>query len=799
MRRAPLVHAVVAVALGMAWTLTRPVPSWSGPFLLPAAFLGLALALVMVRPPQPAGRPGSPAARAPARGTIALLALWLGAGCLLGAATRVGFDRSCVHRIPDDGSVAVHGVVASAGGSQLRVRLETVRLPGGEISCVEELPARLREARWKGSGSTEEEPVTDAITVGSRFEAAARWWTPPGASPSALRRPGALLLDNVVLSDGGGPEPLAERLRGGARARVDRIFGAQSPLAASVLLAQRDALDRDVRDRFARAGLSHLLAISGLHVGLICGILLLAGSLLRLGRRWSAIFAAVGTVGYVVLLGSPHSAVRAALQLVLLLAATMLQRPTRPESLVATAALAILLMEPGALLSPGFQLSFAGVAGLLALRPPLLRRLERAGGGDRPGRAHRWLADALATSLAATLATAPVVAWHFAQVAPIGIAANLVAIPLLSVTLPALALALLAGAVSPAAGAFLAGPGALGLAALDRVAALAAAVPGGALDVHGSSALLLTGALAAGWTVSGRMGQVRGTIKASAWAAVAIAVLVGAGVRPPSDRVEIHVIDVGQGDAVALRTPSGRWLLVDAGLAARGFDAGERRVVPYLARRGVRRLEGVVLTHPHLDHFGGAGAVIQTLRPRWVGDPASPAPSAPYLEVLKRAESARIPWVGLRKGHHLALDGVTVEFLHPEATGAVEPDLNDLSVVMRVSYGEFAALLTGDATAAVEMRVLGDPGTDLGAHVLKLGHHGSHTSTTPALLAAASPSLAIVSAGQGNRYGHPHRSVLERLEAYDVRVLRTDRHGSIVIRADAHGDVQIRTERAVDG
>jgi competence protein ComEC len=795
MRRAPLVHAVLAVSFGIAWALTRPPPSWSGPPLLPVAVAAALVALVLVVRPS-----------ADRRSALGILPLLLLAGFLLGEGTSMRFERACVHALPDDRTVTVLGTVAAGAGAQLRLQIDTLRLGGADLRCHEEVPARARGRAARppsGSGTGTGSGLgigVDELKVGDRVTVEGRWWTPPGASSSALRRPGALVLEAVALRDRvSGRVPAGERLRQRARSRVDILFGDQAPLAASVLLAQRDALDRDVRDRFARAGLSHLLAISGLHVGLICGILLLAGSLVRLGRRWSAVFAAVGTVGYVLMLGAPHSAVRAALQLVLLLAGTMLQRPTRPESLVAAAALVILTMDPGALLSPGFQLSFAGVAGLLALRPPLLRLLQHRGSGIEVARAWRWMADALATSIAATLSTAPVVAWHFGQVAPIGIAANLAAIPLLSLTLPALALALLVGSVSTTAGAFLAGPGALGLGALDRIAALAAAVPGGAMAVHGATAVLLTGALASGWAVSGRMGRVRPLVQGAVWAAVAVSVLVGGTVRPPGDRVEIHFIDVGQGDAVAVRSPAGRWLLVDAGVAGRGFDAGERRVVPYLAARGARRLEGVVLTHPHLDHLGGAAAVVRGLRPRWVGDPATPAASPPYLAVLRLADSTRTRWVGLQKGQLLVLDGMAVEFLHPERIGAAESDPNDLSVVMRVSYGEFSALLTGDATALVESRLLRSAGPELRAHVLKLGHHGSATSTTPAFLEATSPRLAIVSAGSGNRYGHPHRPVIDRLDAVGVRVLRTDRHGTIVVRGYGDGKVEVRTERGTDG
>jgi competence protein ComEC len=781
MRRAPVVHAAIAFAAGIAVGLTdlgTLVPA--GALFLGAVLLGgLALASLLTS--------GFPRTPAPAHLPLALLA---SAGLLSGGYARLDFERSCLHLLPDDTAVTVEGVVTSAVGPRIRLRLDAIRADGSAVPCRLEIPARMRAAR----GEAAVDP--GMLTVGSLVHARASWWRPPGARRTAMRRPGVLMLEEVTrVSAGVSSRPAAERLRAVARDRTEMLFGAQAPLAASVLLAQREGLDHEVRERFARAGLSHLLAISGLHVGLVCGILVLLGSLLRLGRRGSALLAAAGTVGYVLLLGAPHSAVRAALQLVLLLAGTMLQRPTRPEALIATAALVILALEPAALLGAGFQLSFAGVAGLLALRPPLLRLLQGPRASGVLGRGRRWLADAVATSMAATLATAPVVAWHFGQVSPIGVVANLVGIPLLSLTLPALAMALAVGWAAPGVGTFLAGPGILGLAALDRTAALAAAVPGASVAVHGSTAVVLAAAVGVGHSVSRRLGQVRPLIRGVAWVGLTATLLVATTVRPPSGVVEIHVIDVGQGDAVAVRTPARRWLLVDAGLAGRGHDAGERLVVPYLLRNGARRLEGLVLTHPHLDHMGGAAAVVTALRPRWVGDPGSPAASAPYLDLLNVVHGSGSPWMGLREGHRLMLDGLTVDFLHPAVIGAVEADPNDLSVVMKISYGDFSALLTGDATAAVEARLLRQHASGLRVDVLKLGHHGSATSSTAEFLAATDAPVAVVSAGAGNRYGHPHRAVMERLEAREMDVLRTDQHGAVVIRADGRGGVDVRTER----
>lgn len=770
MNRAPLVVAVAVLAAGILLGIERPVPIGGGPFVFVLAVTGAIVAVaalsgILIRP----------------AATLVLIGL---AGLSLGTLARDQAARSCPARLPADLPVQIGGVVESVAGQRLRVRLAGAAIGRSRLEC-----AGTVSARWSGTP-----PAAGDAVLGT-----GRWWRPSG--DGGLRPVGVLMLDTLTTAPGpdrGGTVVGSGfvRARGAAARRLERLYGARAPLASSMLLAQRDGLDRDVRDRFARAGLAHLLAISGLHVGLVAGLLLVVGRVLRLRSGATSLVAAAGTVSYVLFLGAPAAASRAALQVVLLLLAGAVQRPARSEAVVATAALVLLALDPGALTEPGFQLSFAGVAGLLALRRPLLGRMSRVAAWKPWGvAAGKWLADGLATGLAATLATAPIVAWHFGRVAPVGAVANLAAIPLVGALVPTLALSLVAAAVWAPAGTFLAGAGAVLLAALEEVARVAAALPGASVPVLPMAAATWTVAAFAAYVGTRRLGRVRPAVRGVAGAGLLGVVVVLAPVRFADDRVELHVIDVGQGDAIALRSPAGRWLLVDAGVAGAGYDAGERRVVPYLGTRGVTRLEGLVLTHPDADHIGGAGAVISAFRPRWVGDPGVRAGKAGYLDLLEMAAAGGAPWIALRHGAEIDLDGVTVEFLHPWSAGTLVEDANDASVVLRIVYGEFSALLTGDAPAFVEEALARRIGAGLEADVLKAGHHGSSTSTTPALLRATGARVALISAGRGNRYGHPHRVVVDRLEQAGIRVLRTDRDGSIVIRAGVDGAMDIERER----
>jgi competence protein ComEC len=248
--------------------------------------------------------------------------------------------------------------------------------------------------------------------------------------------------------------------------------------------------------------------------------------------------------------------------------------------------------------------------------------------------------------------------------------------------------------------------------------------------------------------------------------------------------VEVHVLDVGQGDALALRSPRGRWVVVDAGGAWRAGDAGRTTVVPYIARRG-GEVAAFVLSHPHTDHVGGAAAVIAALEPARYYDAAFAGAAERYLASLRAARGAGSAWTRVRPDDSVAVDGMWLTFLGPDSAWTAElADANDASVVLRVRYGDVRLLFMGDAEAAEEQWLLSRSASALQADVIKVGHHGSRTSSTPGFLDAVRPRVAIVSVGALNRFGHPSPEVVLDYVRRGAQVLRTDQLGTFVIRTD---------------
>ncbi len=725
-------------------------------------------------------------------GSSALVAAFAFLGAGLGAAEADRARHDCRAGIRDGTRVLVVGVFdgVPGPGAPAWLRAEEIRGPGAPQACRGVVRVRLAS----GDGT--------ALAPGAHVWLTGSWWsTPAGRWPVRAERRGSVSADSVSAVSLSHGHPLLV-LRTAAQQRLRSAFREHSGLAEAMVLARREALDVGIRDRFAAAGLAHMLAISGAHVGIIAGTLLLIGRVLRLRAKTAALVAVAGTVLYVLFLGAPAAAARAGLQAVLVLATRLLQRPADPLAMLAVAALVLLAADGMALLDPGFQLSFAGMYGILAWREPLRGFFTRG--------LPSALATTLAVTLAATLATAPIAALHFGTVPVLGPLTNVLAGPVIAVCIPAVSLVLGTSLVSDAFAEFLAGGARVLLTLLDGIAARAAAVPGGHQTASSRDVMAWLMAALVATLVARRAGPARAwrrrlgnaarpgrsvalvrlSAGVAAWLLVPLVLARGSGT------LELHAIDVGQGDAIAIRLPAGRWILVDAGPRSERFDAGRAIVVPYLLRHGARRLDALILSHPDEDHIGGAAAVLERLDVDVVIDPGVATGKDSFLALLRTVADQRIPWIAGRDGRTIFFDDVTLHFLAPE-DGSLDAlaDANDYSLVFRLEYGRFSALFTGDAPRSVENRIAARSGDALASTLLKVGHHGSRTSTGDSVLTAAQPRIALLSVGRRNRYGHPAPEVMARLRDHEVQVLRTDLSGTVRVRVWPDGRFELGAER----
>lgn len=598
-------------------------------------------------------------------------------------------------------------------------------------------------------------------------------------SGTAIRGERGLVVQAAEIA-ASGRGPILLRMRISAGAAIDRLFGEKAGMARALLIADSRQIESELRDQFADAGLVHMLSISGLHVGIIAAATLLLLRALRLSLAPATVVAAVVTGIYVLMIGAPSPAVRSAAMLFVVAASRLLQRPTSPWAALAVGAL-VPLVQPSAVLSLGYQLSVTGMVGLISAGILCRRVLTR----DREGWRAALIASAAATVLA-SLATAPIIAWHFGRISLIAPLTNLLAAPLMLLLQPLLFLALLLAPLR-ALSSFVADASLPLLSMFEGIARIGAEPKWSAIDVAPTLLSALLAGVAAAAVTAAAASAGRRPLRYLVVGGIAVAAIVwwpllSAGAA--SGRLEIHLIDVGQGDAIGLRLPDRRWILFDAGRSWQGGDAGRRQIVPYLRRRG-GDLFAFVLSHPHSDHVGGAASVIRWLKPRFFWDAAYVAANEDYLDALRSAAAWGSEWRRVRPGEAIGLGRVALEFLAPDSAWAASlGDPNEASTVALVSFGDIRILLTGDAEREEEEWLVSRYGSRLRATVLKVAHHGSRTSSTEGFIDAVRPRVALVSVGATNRYGHPSPQVVANLAAQGALVLRTDQHGTVVLSTD---------------
>jgi competence protein ComEC len=544
----------------------------------------------------------------------------------------------------------------------------------------------------------------------------------------------------------------------------------------ALILGRRSGLDRALQDRFAQSGLVHLLSISGFHVGVITAWIFLLCRSLRVGRVRALLFAAAVSVAYVAFLGWPAPAVRAAALAVLVALSRARQRKIETNALLSATCLSVLLIDPWAILDLGAWLSASALWGATTFSRWTDRTL---------GTSVWW--RTLGSSVGATLTTAPITAAALGAVAVIGVALNFVAIPLAAIAVPGVLGSLLVFPLWPGLAAALAGGAGLALHLLELLATAGAAVPGGHLIEAaelGSAVPWLAGLALSLWAIGAR-NTLAEAIRRWSWVGVATLWIGTLWVWAPASAdagsgLALHFLDVGQGDGAVLRTPLGRWIVIDAGPRNDRSDAGRRVVVPFLARGGARELALAFVSHAHADHLGGMPAVLDRFHAGMVIEPGDQVADPLYYEFLDELAAESMAWHRGRRGERFTLDSVRFTILHPYEWSRWGEDLNEDSLVLLVEYGAFQALFAGDAGFAAEAEMRG---RTRAVDLLKVGHHGSRGSTGDEWLDSLRPKMAVISVGR-NTYGHPASETLARLLKHRVDVWRTDRDGEVTVTTD---------------
>lgn len=569
----------------------------------------------------------------------------------------------------------------------------------------------------------------------------------------------------------------------------DRLGEPAASVVAGELWGERSALPPDLRAEFQETGTVHVLVTAGLHLGAVAALCTALLTILAL-PRWTTCLVAIALVWlFVWWSGGQLPAVRAATMATTALAARACGRATLSWNALALAALVLCFGRPASVATASFALSLSCVGAIFVCAAPIERWIEtRVALPDR-------IREALVLSLATQIGVWPLGAAVFLQFTPFAIAANFAVVPCVAATM-ALASAQLVMAWSAPIADGLANLNSWLLAWMLAVVRTVSALPGAAIPMTPAPA----------WCIAAYDAAILGAPflwrRAPTLAVAVIALATGFVLAPPrayDARLRITVLDVGQADGIVVQTPRGHAFLIDAGgrlertVQSGGSVAeavGERVVVPFLLRSGIHALDAIVLSHPHGDHAGGVAPVLRKLRVAEFADGGQRYSGHAYQDALAMARSEGVPLVYPRAGMTWrADDGAVLQFLGPSLPfiSNSRNDINENSVAFTLRYGAFCMLFTGDAGAAAEQRFLSE-GIDLRCDVLKVGHHGSSYSSTPAFIAAVRPRYAIISVGRHNLFGHPAASTIATLERFGAMVYRTDENAGVTILSDGRGE-----------
>ena len=641
--------------------------------------------------------------------------------------------------------------------------------------------------------------------------------------------------DIVIIreSTGNSVRTKLETYRSLIRKRIrEAVPSPEGDVLQALILGEKEGIPEDIIGNFNRTGISHILAISGLHVGIIAFISLFIATalmkssvylLLRLNVfKVSALLAVIPVIGYAFIAGLRISTVRAAIMILCYLVALLAGRGRDLLNILAFAAFLILVFSPPSLFDVSFQLSFTAVAAIILITPALNSLIPQAAGESAVRRRINAVALFVVVSFAAVVGTAPLIAFYFNRISTLSLISNLFVIPVIGFAVLPLGMALILAAPFAPASSFLAAIASFFIRTVLSIIEFLSSFPLASLPVATPTLLeivlyylgILAGVrLINRWRStedekesavcpSSVIEKLRERYRHRKKAVLAlclgmialffVAHAVWTNLSTATDQ-DLHVtfLDVGQGSSTLIRFPGGTTMVVDGGgFYDRGFDPGQYVVGPYLWRQRIKRIDILVLTHPDQDHAGGLPFLAENFEVGEFWSNGEGSENESCRSLWKIISGKKIPHrvIGSDTPERI-VGGVSIGILNPRQSPAGKgllfgpSDHNNNGVVMKITLGRRSVLLPADISEPAEAYLL-DSGSDLRADVLMVPHHGGHTSSTVPFIDAVRPEIAVISCGKDNTFGFPHPSVPKRYARAGARVFRTDKDGAVILRTD---------------
>ncbi|MBZ0183767.1 MAG: DNA internalization-related competence protein ComEC/Rec2 [Melioribacteraceae bacterium] len=573
-------------------------------------------------------------------------------------------------------------------------------------------------------------------------------------------------------------------LRKGIDEKLSRFHNKETyGLLRGLLLADRKLIDYETREEFINSGVVHVLAVSGLHVGYIMLIFLILFNRTNIILRISLTI--IGLLFFLLLTNSPASVFRASVMSITGLSVFLLNREYNGINALSIAAFIILLINPNDLFTPGFQLSFSAVAAILILMPRFSKRIEKL----KLKKYYKQILLFASVSIAAQIGTLPFTLFYFGKLSVIAIFANIIVIPLIGLILPLGIVSLILGSFIPWFGFIYGAANNMLVTLLFNFVGLFSNIPLAFLDVINFS--IYDGILfyiVIGFILSKTFYGFRLSIKFIVILLLIINYFLYSKFDDKSiikeNLLTLIYIDVDQGDAFLINFPNGKTALIDAGNATKYFDTGKHIIHPLLKQLKIDKIDYAFISHLDADHYLGIHYLIENGIIDTVYKPVTDLSVRKEKEFLNFLTEQRTVY---RYYHQniLSIGNTSLYFLS-DTTDYVSKrfDSNNKSGVIKLIHGDNSFLFTGDAEIPSERYLVNKFGKFLDSDVLKLGHHGSKTSSSERFLDFVAPEVGIISAGIENRFNHPSDIILQRLEQMDINYKRTDKSGAIIIQSD---------------